>query len=322
MPLRPLAALAVLVLLAAASAQGSGGWRIDREFDTYSYLGLGSLSTAAFQAPADLPPGDALLVVGCDPSGPLGVEIAAWIAPAGVFALNDEVHEVTMLVRFDQQPVLAQSWFLAEGFFATEAVARFVHNEPLVGEMVQATTMSLRIQADPARGIEERTLQYDVRGFQEAFAELRCGEPEWAAFGTPEDGPLQVGDWAFDGPDGMVAAGASGSLALYCAPPGSGDANGIEIEVGDYALTAPAYDLVFRSGNVDFLRTTASLNPFAAAQLDGDDVEDRLVRFLRGVVDVTVTLTPTSSGPPMVITVPTRGFTEALARLGCYTGGR
>jgi hypothetical protein len=107
---------------------------------------------------------------------------------------------------------------------------------------------------------------------------------------------------------------------VYCAPDA---ANGIEIEVGDYALPAPAYDVVFRSGNIDFLRTTATRNQYDAAQLDGDDVEDRLVRFLRGVVDVTITLTPRSGeGPPMTYRVPTDGFNDALGALGCYLGAR
>lgn len=322
MPRRLPPTVLVLVLLAAASAQGSNGWRVESEFDPYSYLGRGSLSLPAAQAPSDLPPGDALLVVGCDPAGPLGVEITAWIAPAGHYSLGDDIRDVTVLVRFDMQPVVTQYWFLTEGFFATEAVVRYEHNEALVSGLMGAKTMALRIQADPARGVEERTLQYDVRGFETAFAELRCDGTERAAPGMADDGPLQVGDWTFDGLDGMVTAGPTGSLALYCAATDSGDANGVEIEVGDYALAAPAYDLVFRSGNVDFLRTTASLNAFAAAQLDGDDVEDRLVRFLRGVIDVTVTLTPTTGGDAMAITVPTRGFSEALARLGCYTGGR
>lgn len=343
----------LLTVLSFASLVGAGGaqgaWQIENEFDLYSYLGLGSIRVAAYQAPADLDPADALLVIGCVPEAPSGYEIAAWIAPAGIFALGSETLDVDVLVRFDQGPVLNQRWFLAEGAFVTEAVAPFEIDAPLFAGLAAASNLALRIQADPATGVQERTFQYDVSGFAQSLAALRCGAPPASAeppadpFGDapvapdpfdqapvapdPFDGaPTDatddarvIGAWTFDGTEGMVAAGDLGVLAVYCAPDG---ANGVEIEVGDYALADPAYDVVFRSGNIDFLKTTATRNQFGAAQLDGDDVEDRLVRFLRGVLDATITLAPRSGGATMSYRVPTDGFNEALAALGCYLGAR
>lgn len=333
-------AISLWFALGVAGAQGAGGWQVESDFDLYSFLGLGSIRVAAYQSPADLDPSDALLVIGCAPGAPSGFEIAAWVAPAGTFALGPETLDVDVLVRFDQGAVLNQTWFLAEGAFVSEAVPYPGLDEALFAGLATATNLALRIQADPATGVQERTFQYDVGGFSQALAELRCGTPDPAPGpaadpfddATPADDPfadaaanedgagLVVGAWAFDGTDGMVAAGELGVLAVYCAP----DAvNGVEIEVGDYALAAPAYDVVFRSGNIDFLKTTATRNQFDAAQLDGDDVEDRLVRFLRGVIDVTITLTPRSGeGPAMAYRVPTDGFNEALAALGCYVDDR
>ena len=326
-----------LLALGAGIAQGTGAWQVESDFDLYSYTGLGSMRLAAFQAPGDLDPEDALLVIGCDAEAPLGFEIAAWVAPLGSYPLGDGSIDVEMLVRFDRGPILTQTWFLTEGFFASEAVAYFGFNEALFAGLASADNLALRIRADPAAGIQERTFQYDVRGFSAALATLRCGAiqteaPDPFADEVPSTDPfaepgeaeaeerLVIGAWAFDGVDGMVAEGDLGVLAVYCALDAP---NGVEIEVGDYALGAPAYDVAFRSGNIDFLRTTATRNQFGAAQLDGDDVEDRLVRFLRGVIDVTITLSPRAGeGPPMVYRVPTDGFNDALAALGCYVGDR
>jgi invasion protein IalB len=357
MPRRPFFAISMWLALGVATAQGTGSWQVESEFDLYSYLGLGSMWVAAYQAPADLEPGDAPLVIGCAPGAPSGFEIAAWAAPTGTYALAAERLDVDVLLRFDQGPVLNQTWFLVEGPFATEVVAPFELDQPLFAGLATADNLALRIQADPASGVEERTLQYAVGGFSQALAELRCGTPEPpagpaddpfgdaapatdpfgdgpdpAVGGTPDPDPfadggadatpeaLVIGAWVFDGADGMVASGDLGVLAVYCA---ADVANGVEIEVGDYALSDAAYAVVFRSGSIDFLKTTATRNQFDAAQLDGDDVEDRLVRFLRGVVDVTVTLTPRSGeGPPMTYRVPTDGFNDALAALGCYLGDR
>jgi len=352
MPRRLFSAIALFLALGLATAQGTGSWQVESEFDLYSYLGLGSMWVAAYQAPADLEPDDAPLVIGCAPGAASGFEIAAWAAPTGTYALGAEPLDVDVLVRFDQGPVLNQRWFLVEGPFATEVVAPFELDQPLFAGLATAGNLALRIQADPASGVQERTFQYAIDGFSQALAELRCGIPDPPngpaadpfgdagpaadPFGngsdpvgdeTTEPDPFAdaaadeaqvVGAWAFDGADGMVASGDLGVLAVYCAPDA---ANGVEIEVGDYALADPAYEVVFRSGNIDFLKTTATRNQFDAAQLDGDDVEDRLVRFLRGVVDVTITLTPRSGeGPPMTYRVPTDGFNDALAALACYVG--
>ncbi len=338
MPIRNLLTLMLLIALGHASAQ-AGRWTVESEFDLYSYLGLGSIWLEAQQHPADLTAADALLVVGCDDNAPLGVEIAAWAAPFGTYVFDASTsNEVDVLVRFDQGTVLRQVWFLSDGYFQTEAVAYYDLNEELLAGLGSASTMALRIVADPTRGIAERTFQYDVRGFSEALANLSCGvaegmpdvpfdgTPSEDPFGdTPSEDPLgdpdevRVGDWVFDGDTGMLAQTDLGAVALYCVE----DRNGIEIEVGDYAPTEPKYAIRFRSGNIDFLSTTATLNDFGAAQLDGDDVEDRLVRFLRGVVDLTVTIEPSSGAfDPITYTVSTLGFNDALARLGCYVSAR
>lgn len=327
----------LLLALGAGFGQGTGAWQIESDFDLYSYTGLGSMRVAAYQAPGDLDPEDALLVIGCDAGAPLGYEIAAWVAPTGTYPTGAESIEADMLVRFDQGPILNQAWFLTDGFFVTEAVAYFGSNEALFAGLASAANLALRIRANPTAGVQERTFQYDVRGFSAALASLRCGAtqaeapdpfadalPSTDPFAEPgaddDGGRLVIGAWAFDGSDGMVAEGDLGVLAVYCALDAP---NGVEIEVGDYALGAPAYDVAFRSGNIDFLRTTATRNQFGAAQLDGDDVEDRLVRFLRGVIDVTITLTPRSGeGPVMTYRVPTDGFNAAIAALGCYAGER
>ena len=309
-------------LLGTALAQGGGAWRVESEFDLYSFQGLGSLSVVAFQAPADLDPDDAVLVLGCDAAAPRGVEVSIWTAPLGAVPGAADGIDIDVLVRFDQGPILTQGWFMAEGYFATEAVAYYAENDALLDGLARASTLAVRIQADPGRGIDERTFQFDVSGFATAFASLRCGEAfEDAAPDAPAD--LVIGSWTFDGDAGMIAQADAGVVALYCSPVGPTNTNGIDIEVGDYELTEASYEVSFRSGNIDFLRAGATRNEFAAAQLDGDDLEDRLVRFLRGVVDLTVTLTPRTPGTvPVAYTVPTTGFNEAFARLGCYQGGR
>lgn len=328
---RPLLAVIALLAFGTTHAQ-TGRWTIDSDFDLYSFAGLGSISTAATQHPSDLDAADALLVIGCDPNAPLGFEVTAWVAPLTTYVFDgpgalDDV-DVATLVRFDQGPVLRQIWFLAEGYFQAEAVAYYDLNAALLEGLAAASTMALRIEGDPSRDLSERTFQYDVRGFTSALEQLRCGadgaEPEppfdpFADAPDPSDDVERVGDWTFDGEAGIVAQSDEGSVALYCAA----DANGVEIAVGDYALTGATFDVGFRSGSIDFLRATATLNDFRAAQLDGDDVEDRLVRFLRGVVDLTVRIDPTTGpGSGMTFTVPTVGFNDALKRLGCYRGGR
>jgi invasion protein IalB len=336
MHVRPLLLTALLIFLGPVHAQ-TGGWTVDSDFDLYSYGGLGSVWTTAQQHPPDLTRADAALVVGCDPMAPFGVEIAAWVAPLGTTSFGpatDAALDVDVMVRFDQGPILHQTWFVTEGYFQTETVAYYDLNETLLAGMADAATMALRIRADAARGVQERTFVYDVRGFGEALARLACAQdepPPAMAPATPdpfadatggdagEAGLVRIGAWTFDGTAGMSASDTTGAVSLYCV----GDGNGIEIEVGDYALTGDAYEVRFRSGSIDFLTATAARNAFDAAQLDDDGVEDRLVRFLRGVVDLTITISPTSgAGRAMSYTVPTAGFNDALARLACYRGGR
>jgi hypothetical protein len=336
---RPPLLVALLLVLGPVHAQ-NGGWTVDSDFDLYSFGGLGSVWTTAQQHPADLAPADAALVVGCDREAPFGVEISAWVAPLGTAAFGPATSaslDVEVMVRFDQGPILRQTWFVAEGYFQTEAVAYYDLNETLLAGLADAATMALRIRADPDRGVQERTFVYDVRGFPVALARLTCADDEPPPATAPlppdpfadavaddaiEDDLARVGAWTFDGTAGMSASDASGAraaISLYCA----GDGNGIEIEVGDYALTGDTYEVRFRSGSIDFLTATAVRNEFDAAQLDDDGVEDRLVRFLRGVVDLTITIRPTSgAGRAMTYTVPTVGFNDALAQLGCYRGGR
>jgi hypothetical protein len=332
---RPLLFVALLIVLGSAHAQ-SGGWTVDSDFDLYSFKGLGSLWTTARQHPTDLGRADAALVVGCDAAAPFGVEISAWVAPLGSHAfalLTGTDLNVDVMVRFDQGTILHQTWFVVDGHFQKEAVAFYDFNESLLAGLADAETLALRIRADPARGIEERTFVYDVAGFPAALASLTCADAEAPAAAPTQpdpfadapgddavaDEPERIGAWAFDGTAGMWASSAQGSLSLYCVDGG----NGVEIEVGDYALTADAYEVRFRSGNIEFLTAAALRNDYAAAQLADDGLEDRLVRFLRGVVDVTVTITPTSGeGRSLTYTVPTAGFNDAVARLGCYRGGR
>ncbi|MFN2324087.1 MAG: hypothetical protein ABR510_14175, partial [Trueperaceae bacterium] len=174
---RLLAAISLCFALGVATAQATGAWQVENDLDLYSYLGLGSIRVAAYQAPGDLDPDDALLVIGCDASAPLGFEVSAWVAPAGAFAFGADGIDIGMLVRFDQGPVLNQTWFLAEGSFLSEAIASSGLNEALFAGLATATNLALRVQADPVTGIEERTFQYDVSGFSEALAALRCGTP-------------------------------------------------------------------------------------------------------------------------------------------------
>jgi hypothetical protein len=177
---RPPLLVALLLVLGSVYAQ-NGGWNVDSDFDLYSFGGLGSVWTTAQQHPADVAPADAALVVGCDRVAPFGVEISAWVAPLGTTAFGPATSaslDVEVMVRFDQGPILRQTWFVAEGYFQTEAVAYYDLNETLLAGMADATTMALRIRADPARGVQERTFVYDVRGFALALARLTCADDE------------------------------------------------------------------------------------------------------------------------------------------------
>ena len=308
----PSALLLAAMLLSASHAQGTGAWNVESEFDLFSYLGLGSIWVAAYQHPDDLPANDAVLVVGCDDQSPNGYEVTAWVAatPFPVAAGTDG--DVSVLVRFDQGPVATQTWFLTGEIGVQEAVAYYEFNEALFAGLASGGNLALRIQADPAAGVPERTFQYDVRGFSAALAQLTCGT---APASTPS-APDAIGSWSpTEDAAGIFSAVAEGAIGLYCVEGG----NGVEIDVGPYGLAeGDVYDATFRSGSVDFLTTPVTVGPFGAAQIPDDATEERLIRFLRGIVDVTVSLAPRRAGlGAIVFTTPTTGFNDAFAALGC-----
>ena len=190
-------------------------------------------------------------------------------------------------------------------------MAYYEHNEALFAGLAGAANLALRVQADPAAGVPERTFQYDVRGFSAALAQLTCGTA--AAPAGPADA---IGSWSptEDGA-GIFSAVTDGAIGLYCVA----DGNGVEIDVGPYGLSeGDVYDATFRSGSVDFLSTPVTVGSFGAAQIPDDATEERLIRFLRGVVDVTLTMQPRRAGsPPIQFTTATTGFNDAFAALGC-----
>lgn len=304
--------LFVAVLASASHAQGLGAWNVESEFDLFSYLGLGSIWVSAYQHPDDLPASDAVLVVGCDDQSPNGFEVSAWVAatPFPVSASADG--DVSMLVRFDQGAVATQTWFLTGEIGVQEAVAYYEFNEALFAGLAGATNLALRVQADPEAGVPERTFEYDVRGFSAALAQLTCGTAPAAEPGAPD----AIGSWSpAEDAAGIFSAVADGAIGLYCVE----SSNGVEIDVGPYGLTeGDVYDATFRSGNIDFLTTPVTVGPFAAAQIPDDATEERLIRFLRGVVDVTVRMEPRRAGlPSITFTTETTGFNDAFAALGC-----
>ncbi len=314
--MRRFVATSILLLAAvfssASHAQATGAWNVESEFDLFSYLGLGSIWVSASQHPDDLPTSDAVLVVGCDDQSPNGFEVSAWVAampfPDAVNADGD----VSMLVRFDQGPVATQTWFLTGEIGVQEVVAYYEFNEALFAGLAGATNLALRVQADPEAGVPERTFQYDVRGFSAALAQLTCGTAPAADPGAPD----AIGSWSpTEDAAGIFSAVTDGAIGLYCVEGG----NGVEIDVGPYGLAeGDVYDATFRSGNVDFLTTPVTVGPFAAAQIPDDATEERLIRFLRGVVDVTVRMEPRRAGlPPITFTTETTGFNDAFAALGC-----
>lgn len=325
--MRLLALALVLLALPSARAQGTGAWNVDSEFDFFSYNGLGSIWLTAYQFPDGMTVDDAVLVVGCDPASTNGFEISAWVAPTPFEVPEGFSDEVAMLVRFDRGQILEQTWFLSDAIGVQEAVAYYDENEVLFAGLRQAANLALRVQADPANGVPERTFQFEVGGFSAALAALTCGEApdvgDGEDAGGMQDAPAPIGTWTFevaDGSRGMLAypSEGAGAFAIYCGDAG----NGIEIDVGPYDLVqGDVYDVAFSSGsNVDFvfLAGTATVGPYAAPQLDGDDVEERLIRFLRGLVDLKITLTPRRAGAAaLAFTVPTTGFNEAFATLGC-----
>jgi hypothetical protein len=314
--MRRVVATSILLLAAAfpaaVHAQGTGAWTVESEFDLFSYLGLGSVWVSAYQHPEDLPTNDAVLVVGCDDQSPNGYEVSAWVAATPFPVTAGATGDVTVLVRFDQGPVATQTWFLTGEIGVQEAVAYYENNDALFAGLSGAANLALRVQADPEAGVPERTFQYDVRGFDAALAQLTCGSFPTSA----PDAPDAIGSWSpTDEGSGIFSAVTDGAIGLYCVEAG----NGVEIDVGPYGLTeGDVYDATFRSGSVDFLTTPVTVGPFQAAQLPDDATEERFIRFLRGVVDVTVRMEPRRAGlPSIVFTTATTGFNDAFAALGC-----
>ena len=312
---RAVIAFAVLlaVLLATAShAQSTGAWTVESEFDLFSYLGLGSIWLQAHQHPDDLPASDAVLVVGCDDQSPNGYEVTAWVAATPFATSAGTDGDVSVLLRFDQGPIDTQTWFLTDEAGVQEAVAYYDHNEALFAGLASAANFALRVVADPAAGVPERTFQYDVRGFSAALAQLTCGTSTAAAPGAT----AAIGSWTptEDGA-GIVSAVTDGVIGLYCVAEG----NGVEIDVGRYGLTVgDVYDATFRSGSVDFLTTPVVVGAPGAAQIPDDATEERLIRFLRGVLDVSVQMVPRREGlETIAFTTATTGFNDAFASLGC-----
>lgn len=306
------AILLAALCLSASHAQGTGAWNVESEFDLFSYLGLGSIWVAAYQHPDDLPTNDAVLIVGCDDQSPNGYEISAWVAAEPFPVPPTAEGDASVLLRFDQGPVATQTWFLTGEIGVQEAVAYFEHNEALFAGLAGAANLALRVQADPASGVPERTFQYDVRGFSAALAQLTCGTAPAADPSAPD----AIGSWSpADEAAGIFSAVAEGAIGLYCVEGG----NGVEIDVGPYGLAeGDVYDATFRSGSVDFLTTPVTVGPFAAAQIPDDATEERLIRFLRGVLDLTVRMEPRRAGlPAIAFTTETSGFNDAFAALGC-----
>lgn len=321
--LRPLLTLLSTLLFGMALAQGGAGWTVESYQDAYSYSGLGSIWLEPYQTPAGLAAEEALLVVGCDPSSPNGFELLLQVGYATIPPLGgDGEGDLSMLVRFDQGAVLNQSWFLAEGFFGQELVAYYDLNEQLFAGLRGATNLAVRVQADGSRNVPEMTFQYQVGGFGAALDALVCGEDvesDWQDWDAEDQ---VVGSWVLDGDFGMVSEDLHGEgyvVAIYCSE--SADANGIEVDLGRYDLPqGERFDIGFRSGTVDFLSATGTVNGYGAVQLDSDLSEDRLLRYLRGVVDLTVTLRA-ADGQQLSFTVGNQEFVQAINRLGCTPAG-
>lgn len=326
---RSLMTLLLLPLLATALAQDHGGWVVESYQDAFSYNGLGSVWLEPYQTPAGLTAEEALLVVGCDASSPNGFEVLVQVGYDLIHLPGGDDGDLALLVRFDQGAILDQGWFLAEGFFGQEIVAYYDMNEDLFAGLRSGSNLALRVQADPSRGVPEITFQYDVRGFAAALGSLVCGEqPEdwqWEddEAWDPENDGLLVGSWTFDGDVGMISSDLADSanvVAIYCSE--SADDNGIEVDLGDYELlTGDRFEVTFRSGTIDFLSANATVNGYGAAQLDTDASEDRLLRYLRGVIDLTVTLKPASGGTNISYTVGNQDFVAAIGMLACTPVG-
>ena len=306
----------------AASAQDVGGWwLLDGAEDRLSYQGLGAMYAEATLAPAGMTSADTALLVACDPLSPVGYEVSAFVDVQGGPSLDGLV--VDVLVRPDQGAILERRWFLVSGPDYTDAVAYYDDTAELLDLLRGAATFALRVQASQGGYADDRTFQFDVRAFDAALAQLRCAQPVGDGPTTPSDPTLSSawdvvpGEYASAG---VLANGLEEVMVVFC----RADANGVGVDVGAYgaATLGGSVEVVFRSGSVDFLTTDARLNEFGSYELVDDVAEDRLVRNLRLMTDVTVTLRPASGGAGRSFTLPASGFAEALSSLGCYVARR
>jgi len=325
------------IALLCSSAAAQAGWNVlDPEDDFISFAGLGSMFVEAFAYPDDMDAFDTALVVACDPESPVGFEASLWVDYDGRAAALGET--ATVLLRADQGTIAERTWILVDIDGFTEALVPYEETDAFLNLLRGAQTLALRVNGAPGI-IADRTFQFDVRGFEAAFAQVRCAAPRVdvppatpgatspaapapAAPAAPSQGASPAwgvvpGDYASAG---AVVNGLEEVLVVFCRP----DGNGIGIDVGAYGAASygPSAEAVFRSGSVDFLRSEVRANEFGSYELVDDATENRLVRNLRLMTDVTVTLRNPSGGSERRFTLTTAGFSEALSTLGCYQGAR
>lgn len=305
-----------------ASAQDVGGWWLLQGTDDWlSVQGLGAMYAESTLAPVGMAAADTALLVACDPASPVGYEVSAFVDLQGDPALDGLV--VDVLLRPDQGTILERRWFLVSAVDYTDAVAYYDDTAELLELLRGAATFALRVQPSPAGYASDRTFQFDVRGFDAALAQLRCAQPA-ADAPTGPTAPTTTAAWDVVPGEyasaGALVDGLEEVLVVFC----RADANGIGIDVGAYdaPTLGASVEVVFRSGSVDFLTTSARLNEFGSYELVDDVAEDRLVRNLRLMTDVTVTLRPSGGGGERRFTLPTSGFAEALSGLGCHVARR
>lgn len=317
-------ALIVATALCLGTAAAQSGWTVlAPEDDVVSFAGLGSMVTRAFDHPEDMRLDDTALVIACDPESPIGFEASVWVDTDGSAA--NRAHG-SVLLRVDQGAILERSWLRVDPDGFTEAIAPYEDTEELFALLRGAHVLAFRL-AGVAGVSADRTFQFDVRGFEAAFGALRCASLAGAtAPMTSEPAPVAVdgGAWGVI-PGEYASAGARVGaleevLVVFC----SGDANGIGIDVGAYDTPGLGANVeaVFRSGSVDFLTARLRPNAFGSYEVVDDVDENRLVRNLRLMTDVTVTLRQVGGGASRSFTLPTAGFAGALDALGCFVAAR
>lgn len=315
-------AIVACVVGPLAHAQNVGDWWVlHGDDDHVSFLGLGAVYATATIAPSDVVAGDTALLVACDPQSPVGFEVSLFVAPEGDVALDGVV--VDILLRPDQGAILERQWFLATGVGYTDAVAFYDDTAELLALLRSASTFALRVQASSTAYAADRTYQFDVRDFAAAIDHLRCARADADTPVVPDGAPagsawhVVPGEYASAG---TVADGLEEVVVVFCRP----GADGVGIDVGAYdaPTLGPSVEVVFRSGSVDFLTTVADLNEYGSYELVDEVAEHRLIRNLRLMTDVTVTLRPVAGGAERRFSLTTSGFSEALAELGCYAAPR